>query len=156
MFAPPIWKEATEMLVLLRTLYDAGDLGIVTFLFLTVILGGAAAMATGRALALTWRPVWQCVFYALPLALAVAFLHYALFEESVIPLEFLVEDLAGAEGPMAVLTAIAWHLRGVAVQFVLLALLSLFGYRLTRVRQMASQYRFAFVANGPLQWRKLG
>jgi len=144
------------MLVLLRTLYDAGDYGIWTFMILTVFLGGAAAMATGRALALTWRPLWQCVFYALPLALAVAFLHYALFEEPVIPLEFLIEDIADADGLLAVLSAVAWHLRGVAVQFILLALLSLFGYRLTRVRQMASQYRFAFVANGPMHWRKLG
>ncbi|MCC2095660.1 MAG: hypothetical protein KDJ29_02140 [Hyphomicrobiales bacterium] len=144
------------MLVLLRTLYDAGDYGVWTFLFLTVLLGGAAALATGRALALTWRPLRQCIVYAVPLAFAIAFLHYALVGESVIPLEFLIEDVADAGGLFAVLKAIAWHLRGVAVQFLLLAVLSLAGYRLTRVRQMTTQYRFGYTANGPMHWRKIG
>jgi hypothetical protein len=137
-------------------LYETGDYGIWSFLVLTVFLGGVAALATGRALALTWRPLWQCILYSGPLALAIAFLHFALFEEPVIPLQIMIEDATDAASLGGKLSAIAWHLRGWVVEFLMLALLALIGYRLTRVRQMATQYRFAYTANGPLHWRKTG
>ena len=137
-------------------LYESGEYAIWTFLVLTVLLGGAAALATGRALALTWRPQWQCVLYAVPLALAVAFLHYALFEEPVIPLQIIIEDVADAAGWSERLSIIVWNMRGWAVQFALFSLFTLTGYRLTRVRQMARQYSFSYATNGPFLWRKFG
>lgn len=140
----------------MNVLYDAGEYGFITFAILTLMLGGAAAMATGRALALTWRPVWHCIIYAAPLALAIAFLHYALFEESVIPLEIMTEDSADASSFSEAVWVILWNLRGWMVQFALFALLALIGYRLTRVRQMARQYGFAYSARGPFNWRKHG
>jgi hypothetical protein len=39
-------------------LYEAGPQGLWIFLLATVALGGLAALATGRALAQTWRPIW--------------------------------------------------------------------------------------------------
>jgi hypothetical protein len=33
------------------------------FLLVTVIMGGAAAWQTGRAVASVWKPRWQLVFY---------------------------------------------------------------------------------------------
>ena len=51
------------------------------FLVLTVLLGGAAAWSTGRAIAETWKPYWQLVWYVLLLAAAVRFIHFGLFEE---------------------------------------------------------------------------
>src|SRR3954447_11977020 len=55
-----------------------------TFLLLTCVIGGAAAYATGRAIALTWRPFWQALAYMIPLTAAVRFLHYALFGEDIL------------------------------------------------------------------------
>lgn len=49
-------------------------------LVLTVLLGGAAAWVTGKAIAKTWKPYWQLVWYVLLLAAALRFLHYALFQ----------------------------------------------------------------------------
>jgi hypothetical protein len=100
-----------------------------TFLLLTCVLGGAAAFATGRALALTWRPLWQALAYMIPLAAAVRFLHYALFGEDIL-----------AVGP------------------ALLAFLILLGaaaaaFRLMQAGQMVRQYPFAYKAAGPFVWR---
>ena len=81
-------------------LYPAGDNGLWVFLLLTVTLGGAATFATGKALAETWRPVWQLPVYCLLLAAGVRFLHFALFEEEFLaPQSFLVDLIVlGAAG----------------------------------------------------------
>lgn len=135
-------------------LYDSGPYGILTFLFLSIALGGAASMATGRALAVTWRPLWHCALYAAPIALTIAFLHYALVEESVISLEALRDSLAEMPDAFgAGLSGLLWALRGAAVLFVIHTSFSMLGYRLTRARQMSRQYGFAFDAAGPLGWR---
>lgn len=138
----------------MNALYETGPNGLWTFVFLTLLLGGAAAMATGRALALTWRPARQCVLYAAPLALTVAFLHFALFEEAVISMERIAEDFAAASGFAAGVASFLWNLRGWAVQFALFAIMAGTGYRLTRVRQMTRQYRFTCRPAGPFFWGK--
>lgn len=86
-----------------------------TFLGLTLVLGGAGAFVSGRAVARGWRSPLQAVFYAAPLAAAVRFLHYALFEETT--------DLAQA-----------------VLAFALICGFALAGYRLARRRQMTRQY----------------
>ena len=103
-----------------------------TFLLLTCLLGGAAAFATGRAIALTWRPLWQALAYMIPLTAAVRFLHYALFGEDIL-----------APGP------------------ALLALIILLGigaiaFRLMQARQMVRQYPFACKAAAPFGRRGHG
>jgi hypothetical protein len=103
-----------------------------TFLLLTCVLGGAAAFATGRAIALTWRPFWQALAYTIPLTACVRFLHYALFGEDILA-------IAPALLALGILLAIA------AIAF-----------RIRQARQMAHQYPFAFVAAGPLGWRQRG
>ncbi len=113
-------------------LYDCGPNGLWVFLLLTVIPGGAAAWATGRAIAGTWRPLWQVPVYGLLLAAAVRFLHFALFEE---PLS--------APGNFVVSAA------------VLLSATAL-GYRLERVRAMITQYDWLYAAAGRLGWRRVG
>lgn len=89
---------------------------LMPFLVLTVILGGAAAFVTGKAIAETWKPYWQLVWYMLILAAAVRFFHYALFWEK----------LLSFTGYLATLT-------------VLLALAAI-GHYLERHRQMHEQY----------------
>jgi len=100
------------------------------FFGLTVLLFGAAALASGRALARNWRPLWQAVPYAMLLAAADRFLLYALFEG----------ELVSASG-----FAIGWA--------ILLAF-SLLAYRATRARLMVRQYPWLYEPAGPLSWRE--
>jgi hypothetical protein len=99
-----------------------------TFLVLTCLLGGAAAFATGRAIALTWRPFWQALTYMIPLTAGVRFLHYALFEEDIL-----------AIGPAL-------------LALVILAAVAALAFRMVQVRQMTRQYPFAFSVAGPFAW----
>ncbi|MDX2258295.1 MAG: hypothetical protein NW205_05195 [Hyphomicrobiaceae bacterium] len=109
--------------------YPSGPWGLLTFLLLTVTLGGAAAWATGRALARTWRPVWQLVVYMGLLTLAVRFLHYGLYREPFLP-------------PAAV-----------AIDFLVLVGFAALGFRVARARQMIAQYPWLYRAAGPLMWQ---
>jgi hypothetical protein len=100
------------------------------FLLVTVFLGGGAAYAAGRAVALTWKHLGQIVAYSVLLAAAARFLHYALFGGSLLsPHYFLVDFI------------------------VLLAFAGL-GFRLTRARQMAGQYGWLYERTGPVTWRE--
>lgn len=100
------------------------------FLLMTVILGGGAAFLAGRALALRWRPPWMAVAYMIPLGLGLRFLHYALFEGSLLSLHYLITDT------------------------LILIAAALLGYRLMRTRQMTSRYPWLYERTGPLSWRE--
>jgi hypothetical protein len=97
-------------------LYTSSPNGLWVFLLLTVLLGGGMAFVSGKTIAETWRPLWQVPVYMLLLALAVRFLHFALFEE-------------------VLLSA-----RNFAVDYTILLVLALAGYRMARSQQMATQY----------------
>jgi len=88
------------------------------FLLVTVVLGGGAAWQAGRAIAQTWRPWWQAVLYMFLLGAAVRFIHFALFDGTLLSLGAYGLDTA------------------VAIGFAAL------GFRITRGRQMARQYGF--------------
>lgn len=113
-----------------ETFYLTGPNGLPVFLFATLVLGGAASWATGRAVALTWKPRWQLVFYTGLLTLVVRFIHYALFHEPFLPVQNIVVDFL-------TLTVIAW-----------------FGYRQTRSQQMQAQYPWLYVRRGLIRWRR--
>jgi hypothetical protein len=115
-----------------ENLYEGGDNVLWTFVLLTVLIGGAAAYASGKAIAHTWRPFWQVPFYSLLLAAGVRFCHFALFEE---PL----------------LSATSY-----AVDFLVTLLFASLGFRLVRARQMSTQYKWLFKRSGPLGWRRAG
>ncbi|SDP27667.1 hypothetical protein SAMN04488061_2695 [Filomicrobium insigne] len=112
------------------TFYPAEPHAFAVFLFATVILGGAASWATGRAVALTWKPLWQLVFYMGLMTLAVRFIHYALFHEVFLSLQH------------------------VGVDFVVLAAIAWLGYRQTRSTQMQSQYPWLFRRTGLISWQR--
>jgi uncharacterized protein DUF6867 len=103
--------------------------GPASFIGLTLLLFGAAAMAAGRALALNWRPAWQILPYALLLAAGDRFLLYALF---------------GGELGSAT---------GYAAAALPLLALCLAAHRLTLVRLMLRQYPWLYESAGPLAWR---
>ena len=86
------------------------------FLVVTLLLGSAAAFASGRAIAETWRPLWQVPLYMVPLAAGVRFVQYAVFKSPLLSTGRALADLA-------VLTAFA-----------------VAGFHLTRRAQMARQY----------------
>ena len=101
-----------------------------TFLFVTVIIGGGAGFLAGRALASKWRPIPQLMFFMLLLGIAVRFFHFALFDGTLLSLQYYVVDTLVLVG------------------------ISLLGYRLTRVRQMVTQYRWLYERSGPFAWRE--
>ena len=97
-------------------LYQAGPSAGWAFSIVTVLLGGAAAFASGRAIAETWRPAWQVPLYMGLLGLAVRFVQYAVFGSVLV------------------------SLRTYLVDFAVLSLASTAGYVLTRRGQMRRQY----------------
>ena len=119
---------------------------IAIWLGLTLILGGAGALATGRALARTWQPAARLIPYALLLAAASGFLCWARFGVPVIPASRLIaRALAGDWGEVSL------GLRGLAMSFALLWAMGAAGFTLTRGRQMRLQYPFLGPQPGPAE-----
>jgi hypothetical protein len=109
-------------------LADERSLGV--FLLVTVAMGGGAAWLAGRSIAATWRPWWHVAFYMLLLALAVRFIHFALFNSRLLTPHYYLVDYA-------------------------VCLISgLIAFRLTRVRQMVTSYNWINVRSGVLGWRR--
>jgi Domain of unknown function (DUF6867) len=109
-------------------LWDKGHYGLLTFILLTLVLGGLGAWATGRAMALTWRPLPMLAAYMILLTAGVRFLHYALYGEPLLSLQFFI-------------VAYVWTMAVGAL-----------GYRAMRATQMATQYSWAYQRSG-LNWR---
>jgi hypothetical protein len=96
---------------------------------LTLVLGGGGAWLAGRAIARTWRGIHVAVLAAIPMAMAVRFVHFALFEEPLLsPLPWLVET---------------------ATLLVVICL----AFQHTRARQMVRQYYWLYESRGPLGWK---
>ncbi len=102
--------------------------GFLIFALLTLVLGGAGAFATGRAMAQTWRPMLMLAFYMVFLTAGVRFLHYALYAEPLL-------------SPTYFIVAYIWTM-----------IIGALGYRSMRARQMATQYSWAYERAG-LNWR---
>ena len=115
---------------LLHLLYEENSFGI--FVLVTLFLGGGGAWLTGRAIAGTWRPWWQVAVYMFILAGAVRFIHFALFEGTLLSAHYYLVDAA-----------------------VCLAI-GLAGYRTMRVKQMVRQYHWLNSRSGRCRWRRNG
>jgi hypothetical protein len=115
-----------------QLLYEEDSFGV--FLLVSVLLGGGAAWLAGRAIAATWRPWWHVAFYMLILGLAVRFIHFALFNATLLSLHYYLVDTG-----------------------VCLAL-GFLGFRTARAAQMATQYRWINTRTGAITWgrRHLG
>jgi hypothetical protein len=111
----------------MATIYESETL--LQVLLVTGAIGGGAAWLAGRAIAATWRPFWHVVAYTLLLGCAVRFVHFALFEATLLsPASYGVDTLY-----LLALSALAW--------------------RVTRAAQMATQYYWLYERTGPLTWR---
>lgn len=108
------------------------------FFVLTIVIGGGASLAMGRALALKWRPFRQVLIYACLLGLADRFLHWGLF---------LDEPLDVYKGTI---TSIQYY----AVDTAVLIFFASLAYRLTQARQMTTQYRWLYRRTSPFTWAK--
>jgi hypothetical protein len=110
------------------TLWSDSPYGLLTFVLLTLALGGAGAWATGRAVAKTWRPWATLAPYMICLSAGVRFLHYALYGEELLSLPLFIST------------------------FVWTMVVASLGYRSMRASQMATQYSWAYESSG-LNWR---
>lgn len=99
------------------------------FLLITCALGGWAAWMTGRACAQTWRPYPMFVLYLLPLAAMVRFIHYAMFEGTLLSLHYYLVD------------------------FIVLLVIGTLGFRFTKVKQMVRQYSWLYEQTSPFSYK---
>src|SRR3954464_3211619 len=102
---------------------------LLQIVLVTGIIGGGAAFLAGRAIAQTWRPFWTVVLYMAMLGAAVRFVHFALFEATLLsPASYAVDTLY-----LIAVGALAW--------------------RMTRAAQMATQYYWLYERTSLLTWR---
>jgi hypothetical protein len=99
------------------------------FLLVTVVMGGWLAWMTGRAIAVTWKPNIQLVIYILVLGLVLRFIHFALFQATLLTLHYYIVDT------------------------IVLMAFGFAGWRYNRARQMTTQYRWLFERTGPFSWK---
>jgi len=92
--------------------------GLLAFLAVTCAIGGGMAFAAGGAVADGWKSMAHLVFYTVLLTGADRFLHYALFEGTLLSVRHFVVDFL-------ILLACAW-----------------LGFTLRRRSQMRRQYGF--------------
>jgi hypothetical protein len=109
-------------------LYEEDYIGL--FVLVTIIMGGGAAWLAGRAIASTRRPWWHVAFYMLILGAAVRFIHFALFEGTLLSAQFY------------------------AVDTIVCLIFGFLGFRATRVAQMATQYSWINDRAGFLRWAR--
>jgi hypothetical protein len=99
-------------------------------IFITGLIGGGAAWLAGRAIAQTWRPFWHLMLYMALLGGAVRFVHFALFEATLLsPASYAVDTIY-----LLAIGALAW--------------------RMTRAAQMTTQYYWLYERTGPFTWRE--
>lgn len=108
------------------------EVSIWEFLFITVALAGGAAYLTGRAVARAWESDARLVVYMVLLAAATRFIHFALFHGTLLSLQYYIVD------------------------FVVIAAIAFIGKRITRARQMASQYGFEYSRTSMIGWSRKG
>jgi len=109
-------------------LYEEEYIGL--FLLVTVAMGGGAAWLAGRAIAATWRPWLHVAGYMLILGAAVRFIHFALFEGTLLSPQYY------------------------AVDTLVCLIFGFLGFRVTRVAQMTTQYGWINVRTGFLRWTR--
>lgn len=100
------------------------------FFFVTCVLGGWTAWRTGRACARSWAQYPTLVVYLLLLGIVVRFIHHALFEGTMLSLQYYLVDT------------------------VVVMVVGLLGFRYTRSRQMVTQYDWLYEPSGLFGWRE--
>jgi len=99
-------------------------------IIVTVIMMGFAAWATGRAVAVTWRPYWQVLVYPCLLGFVDRGLNRAF-----------------AQGEL-------WSISGYLLDAAFLVGVAVFAHRLARTRRITTQYPWLYERTSPLSWRE--
>lgn len=99
------------------------------FLLVTLIMGGWGAFMTGKACAQTWRSPGLTVLYLAALGAGVRFIHFALFEGTLLSLRYYLVDTA------------------------IVIAIGMLAWRYTRAGQMVRQYWWLYERTGPFAWR---
>ena len=115
----------------------AFQMDVIDWLAITILLGGPAAFATGKALASGWRSRSQLLGYVLLLSALTGFLCWALFEVPVISASRIAHALG--QGDVAGLLA---ALTGYGFTALILVTIAFLSFTHARRRQMARQYPF--------------
>jgi hypothetical protein len=115
------------MRALIALAYDGNPFWV--FVLVTVVLGGGAAALMGRAVAATWRPWWHVIPLTLLIGALVRFLHFALFDGTLLSPSHYVADTA------------------------VCLVCGLIGFRLKRVAQMVTCYGWINERADMVRWR---
>lgn len=100
------------------------------FAIVTIAIGGWTAWRTGKSVADSWQGYAPVVIYTLLLGLAIRFVHFSLFESTLLTIQYYVVDT------------------------LFLLLFSTLGYRYRRTNQMANNYYWLYEKASPFSWRK--
>ena len=104
------------------------DNSLMAFIVITLLLAGAAAWMTGRALARTWSAFWFVIIYMLLLALPVRFFHWSLANGTLLSLHLYITDA------------------------IILIGIGLASYRIALANQMVMQYPWLYRRTGLFAW----
>ncbi len=86
---------------------------------------------TGRAMANTWRPMWQIVPYSLLLGMGCRYMTFALFEGELL------------------------QFSGFLVSTTVMLVIAAATYRIVKSRRMVSQYPWIYASKGLFAWREI-
>ena len=99
-------------------------------LFVLFLLTLGAAWATGRATAQTWETALRAAVYLLLLAVAIRFLHMALYHGALLdPVDYVVDAAAALTVGLA-------------------------GWRYNLANQMVTQYHWLYERTSPFSWKE--
>lgn len=99
------------------------------FLILTAAFGGWCARIVGRSLASGWRPAYLLPLALLPLVFGIRFLHYALYEATLLSMQYFLAD------------------------YSICACFAAWGYLTRRSELMSRLYPFLFRRYGLIAWK---
>lgn len=115
----------------MQGLFIESDTGVKTIIrVLVMLIGFWTAWRTGRSAAENWKNEWTVVIYTLMLAVAIRFMHHALFDGPMLSLQLYIIDL------------------------IVLMVFSMAGYRFTRANQMANNYYWLYEKTSVFSWKK--
>jgi hypothetical protein len=102
---------------------------VLYFVLITVVMGGWTAWRTGKSAAEGWSSYRILVLYTLLLGVAIRFIHHALFNGSMLTLQYYVVDT------------------------IVLLLFATAGYRYYRTQQMTNNYYWLYEKVSPFSWK---
>ena len=102
---------------------------VLQFALITVVMGGWTAWRTGKSAAEGWKNYPVLIVYTLLLGVAIRFIHHALFNGTMLTLQYYIVDT------------------------IVLLLFAFAGYRYYRTKQMTNNYYWLYEKASPFSWK---